>query len=88
MAAACKVPDRIIEGYVRDGSLQSIMREFDSNIKMCPNCGEITSQDGLCRECIKKLNNLKQLRDEINRDKVPDFKLPDKESHGMRYFKK
>ena len=90
IATSCKVPDRIVEGYVREGRLENIFHEFFPNIKMCPKCGDIISSDGLCEKCMSNLNNLKQLRDQLNGPKqsVPDFPLPDKESHGMRYFRK
>ena len=84
------VPTKVIEGYIQEGRLQEELKKNNIDINLCPHCGDIVSEIGLCDKCKQNLSNLKDIQKQLNNNnpKVPDFDLPEKESHGMRYFKK
>ena len=90
IAREVHVPTKVIEGYIQEGRLQEELKKNNIDMNMCPHCGAPVDHPGLCSKCCQKLNTINELRDRLNGPKqnVPDFPLPDKESHGMRYFRK
>ena len=81
LSHATGIPLKIVRGFLAEGRLQVVFTAIDKDVKLCPNCGDVLNESGVCEFCQNILS-----------DNSPKIILNDKPSdngsHGMHYFNK
>ena len=75
------IPIKIVRGYLVEGRLQLVFKAIDKDVKLCPNCGDILPESGVCEMCQSFTINSSS---KINSNDQQN----DNGSHGMHYFNK